>query len=78
MSAGFAGRHVVGFGDLGVDVFDMYLVNFDRNSQYLIKFSQYLVNILSTIININQTIGPSNKTLDKSVWDLSHQLCADL
>ena len=29
-----------------LDVFDMYLVIFDINSQYLVRFSQYLVNIL--------------------------------
>ena len=29
-----------------LDLFDMYLMNFDISSQYLIRFSQYLVNIL--------------------------------
>ena len=28
-----------------LEIFDMYLVNFDINSKYLVKFSQYFVKI---------------------------------
>ena len=33
-----------------LEIFDMYLMIFDRNSQYLVRFNQYL----SKFININQ------------------------
>ena len=28
-----------------LNLFDMYLVNFDINNQYLVRFSQYLIKI---------------------------------
>ena len=37
-----------------LEISDMYFMNFDRNSQYLVICWSNLVNILSKIMNINQ------------------------